>query len=147
MCREVGRGAVAAGQLHLVEEEGHAGLRNNAHALAHGLIGCRVYLRGATGDDDTGAIVGGKRVAHGLASFLVGLAGDGAGVHDDEVGRSLGRRRSPALPEQPLEAVGLHAVHLAAEVHHGITKRRLTHRRPHSGETCARRPRRQPAPR
>ena len=61
-------------------------------------------------------------MAYGLAGLLLGLAGDRAGVHDDEIGRRLSNGHSPAFREQPLETVGLHAVHLAAQVHDRVAE-------------------------
>src|SRR3546814_8166111 len=53
--------------------------------LGHGGEACGIDLRRAAGDDDLGVGVLAPCLADRLARLALGLAGDGAGVHDDGV--------------------------------------------------------------
>ena len=97
---------------------GEPGLPHHAHAGIERLVERRVDGRGAAGDEHAGAVVRAQGAAHGLAGLLLGLAGDGAGVHHDEVGVRL-RRLGAAGGQARRGVVRLHAVHLAAQVDDG----------------------------
>ena len=97
---------------------GEPGLPHHAHAGIERLVERRVDGRGAAGDEHAGAVVRAQGAAHGLAGLLLGLAGDGAGVHHDEVGVRL-RRLGAAGGQARRSVVRLHAVDLAAQVDDG----------------------------
>ena len=71
---------------------------------------------GATRDDHAGRIVCAQRLAHGFTRLLLGLAGDRAGVDDDEVGCSGFAGFGAAFEQLRRDRVGLDAVDLAAQI-------------------------------
>ena len=111
-----------AAHFQLAEIEIRACLGYNNDAIIHSGEDLRRELARASRDDDACTAVGRQGMAHGLAGLLLGLAGDRAGVYDDEVSRRFCHRSTPALAEQPFETVGLHAVHLAAQVHDRVAE-------------------------
>ena len=71
---------------------------------------------GASRDDHAGRLACAQRLAHGFARLLLGLAGDRAGVDDDEVGCCGLAGFGAAFEQLRRDRVGLDAVDLAPQI-------------------------------
>ena len=103
-----------------VDRGGQGGFAHDADTVAHFGEDLGVDRGGAAGHHDGRLPVRAQRMAHRLARLLLGFPGDGAGVHDDEIGVRFGPFDAPAGRKRGRERVGLDAIHLAPKVHDGV---------------------------
>ena len=77
-----------------------------------------VQVDHATGHHHEGLAGQPERVAHRLAGLRLGLARDGAGVDDDQVGLVLVHEREARGGKVGRDAIGFDAIHPASQVNH-----------------------------